>query len=79
MLYRSIQPPQNFGLNKREPPKQMAKQQNLHASEAEVERWKRAAKASGLPFNGWARRALSDRADLEFALERQRIRDESGE
>jgi hypothetical protein len=56
----------------------MAKQQNLHASEAEVERWKKAAASAGMPFNGWARRALSERADLEFALERQRIRDESG-
>ncbi len=52
------------------------KQQNVHASEAEIERWKKAAGTAGMSFNGWLRRALTERAQLESALERQRIRDE---
>lgn len=54
------------------------KQQNVHASQSEIDRWKKAAELAQMSVNGWLRRALNDRADLEFALERQRIRDESG-
>jgi hypothetical protein len=53
-------------------------QQNLHASEAEIQRWKEAAQMAGKPFNGWARRALTERAELEKALERQKKREEAG-
>jgi len=51
-------------------------QQNLHASDEEKLAWHKAAKSSGLSFNGWARRALTERAQLEAALERERIRHE---
>lgn len=51
-------------------------QQNVHASEAEIATWKKAAELAQMSFNGWLRRALTDRADLEFALDRERRRRE---
>ena len=53
------------------------KQQNVHASQEEIDAWKRAASLAGMSFNGWARRALSQRAELERALERERLREEA--
>jgi len=50
-------------------------QQNLHASQEEIDRWKKAAELAGKPFNGWARKALTERAELEAALDRQRRRE----
>ena len=54
------------------------KQQNVHASQGEIDAWKKAAELAGMPFNGWVRRALRERAELERALERERVRHESG-
>ena len=53
------------------------KQQNVHASQGEIDAWKKAAELAGMPFNGWVRRALRERAELERALERERIRHEA--
>lgn len=52
-------------------------QQNVHASEAEIAVWKRAAELADRSFNGWVRLALTQRAELEFALERERRRREA--
>lgn len=40
----------------------------LRASDGELETWKLLAAELGLSFNGWARRALNEQADLDRAL-----------
>lgn len=52
-------------------------QQNVHASAGEIELWRRAAVLADRSFNGWVRLALTQRAELEFALERERRRREA--
>lgn len=40
----------------------------LRAADTEIETWKLLAAELGLSFNGWARRALNEQADLDRAL-----------
>lgn len=51
-------------------------QQNVHASQEEIDTWRKAAALAGSSFNGWVRKALTERAQLEAALERERKRHE---
>lgn len=46
----------------------------VRALGSDWERWRGAAVLAGLPLNSWVRRALDDRAALEEALERERLR-----
>lgn len=52
----------------------------LRAADTEIETWKGVAVELGLSFNGWARRALNEQADLDRALllEREAGLDEGG-
>lgn len=53
-------------------------QQNVHASQEEIDTWKEAARLADRSFNGWVRRALKERAELERALRREKERHEQG-
>jgi len=51
---------------------------NIKATNEELAVWSAAALQAGLPLNRWIRKSLNQRAELEAALVRERLKHERG-
>lgn len=47
------------------------KHRSIRPAAGEIDTWRTAAQAAGIPFNRWVRAACNHRAQLEQALRRQ--------